>query len=66
MHIVLNGEPREVNAALTVADLVDALALGPGKRAIECNGQIVPVSRYPDHRLGEGDVVEIIQAVGGG
>ncbi len=66
MRIIVNGEPREVNAALTVAGLIDVLALGPGKRAIECNGRVIPKSEYPEHQLGEGDVVEVIQAVGGG
>jgi sulfur carrier protein len=66
MHIVVNGEPREVNTALTVADLLAGLALGPGKRAVECNGRMIPGSQYPEYRLGEGDVIEIIQAVGGG
>jgi sulfur carrier protein len=66
MRVVVNGESREVGADLTVADLLEVLALGPGKRAVECNGRIIPKSQYADHRLEEGDAVEIIQAVGGG
>lgn len=66
MHIILNGESREIRAGCTVAELVRILDLGSGRMALECNGAVVPRSEYKERLLAEGDVIEIIHAVGGG
>lgn len=66
MKITVNGEPREVPAGSTVADLVRRLGLTTGRVAAEVNGTIV---RRPDHAaavLRAGDVVELVQMIGGG
>jgi sulfur carrier protein len=34
--------------------------------AVEVNGEIVPRSQHGDHQLKDGDVVEIVHALGGG
>jgi sulfur carrier protein len=64
--IVLNGAPREFPAALTFAQLLEALAMAGGRLAIERNGEIVPRSRFAEARLADGDRVEVVVAVGGG
>lgn len=66
IRIVLNGAPREFPATLTFAQLVDELALGGRRLAIERNGEIVPRSRFGETRLAEGDRIEVVVAVGGG
>ena len=66
MRFQLNGEPREFEAPLTVASLVEKLGLDARKVAIERNLEIVPRSAYPATALAEGDRLEIVNFVGGG
>jgi len=64
--VTLNGAPREFPAPLTFSQLVDELALGGRRIAVERNGEIVPRSRFPEARLHDGDRIEVVVAVGGG
>lgn len=66
MQILLNGEPREIAEASTVADLIAALDLGGRRIAVELNGEIAPRSRHAALILRTGDRVEIVHAIGGG
>ncbi|MFQ5562651.1 MAG: sulfur carrier protein ThiS [Parvularculaceae bacterium] len=66
MEITVNGENRRFEAGLSVAGLLEALALEPRKIAVERNLEIVPKSAYGDTALAEGDRIEIVQFVGGG
>ncbi|MEW5894117.1 MAG: sulfur carrier protein ThiS [Pseudomonadota bacterium] len=66
LELVINGEPRVFPAPLSVAQLVEALALGGKRIAVERNGEIVPRSRHADTPLASGDRLEIVVAVGGG
>ncbi|MHB1543080.1 MAG: sulfur carrier protein ThiS [Gammaproteobacteria bacterium] len=66
MHILLNGESREIGDTLTVAELLVSLDLGSGRMALECNGEMVPRSEYGRRLIANGDVIDIIHAVGGG
>lgn len=65
MHIRLNGEERDVDAA-TIAELVTGLGLEGRMIAVECNLEVVPKSRYVDTPLHEGDRVEVVHMIGGG
>jgi sulfur carrier protein len=62
---VVNGEPRELEAA-SVAALVDALGLDARKVAVERNLEIVPRSQYAGAALADGDRIEIVHFIGGG
>ncbi|MCK7575263.1 MAG: sulfur carrier protein ThiS [Chromatiales bacterium] len=66
MKIILNGAPREIADGMLVSELVEYLELLGQRFAIEVNAELVPRSRFAEHRLAVGDRVEIIQAVGGG
>jgi thiamine biosynthesis protein ThiS len=66
MQLIVNGEVRRVQAALTVADLVTELGLDRRKVAVERNLEIVPRSLHETVRLADGDRIEIVQFVGGG
>lgn len=66
MQIVLNGEPRDVAAALSILQLLQAEGLAERRVAVEVNGAIVPRSRHADQPLADGDRVEIVHALGGG
>ena len=49
-----------------MADLVRALNLEGKRIAVECNGEIVPKSRYAQTPVRAGDRLEVVAAVGGG
>jgi sulfur carrier protein len=66
MDIVLNGEPRSLDTALTVLQLLQREGLADRRVAVELNGDIVPRSRHGEHALAPGDRVEIVHALGGG
>src|SRR6202008_1372618 len=66
LSLSLNGEQREFAGPLTVAGLLEALALDPRKIAVERNLAIVPRSAYAQTALAEGDQVEIVHFIGGG
>ena len=66
MKIVLNGEPKNLDAALTLQQLLDQLQIPAGRVACEVNLKIIKRAFYPGTLLQEGDTVEIIQAIGGG
>jgi len=51
---------------MRVSELVEYLELLGQRFAVEVNAELVPRSRFAEHRLAVGDKVEIIQAVGGG
>ena len=62
----LNGQPLTVPAPISLAQLVDRLGYTGKRIAVECNGEIVPRSRYGETALADGDRLEIVVAVGGG
>jgi len=66
MRLTINGEVREVPAGLTLAALLEHLGLTDGPVAIERNRDVVPRSQHGEVRLEAGDVLEIVQFVGGG
>ena len=65
MTITVNGQPREVAEALTVAALIADHKLTPDKVAIELNRRLLKREKY-DTPLKNGDTVEIVTFVGGG
>lgn len=68
MLITLNGEPREVAAALPVADLLrDLLGRLPERGyAVAVNDQVLPSTGWTTHQLAPDDRVEVVGFVGGG
>ena len=66
MQVIVNGQPRTLRDAATVLDLLQDMALIGKRVAVECNGSIVPRSVHGQHRLTEGDQLEVVVAVGGG
>jgi sulfur carrier protein len=66
IRIQLNGEPRQLPASTTVAALVEHLGHAGRRVAVEVNREIVPKSRHAERELVDGDVVELVHALGGG
>lgn len=66
IELTINGTPRQFDAPLNVAQLVENLDLSGKRIAVERNGDIVPRSQFNTTPLTSGDKLEIVVAVGGG
>ena len=66
MQVTINGEARQLQAAASLRQMLEALQLGDQRVAVELNGAIVPRSRHDSVALADGDEVLIVQAIGGG
>ena len=67
MNITINGNAKQFDSEnMTVSALVVTLNLTGKRLAIEKNGEIVPRSQFDTVNLQEGDMLEIVGAVGGG
>jgi sulfur carrier protein len=66
VRVTIGGQPREVTAGTTVAQLLASLGAAGRPCAVEINRTIVPRAAHADHRLAEGDAIEIVGFVGGG
>ena len=66
IRLTLNGQPENLDVPLTVAGLLERRGLAGKRVAVERNGEIVPRGQHAATQLTEGDVLEIVVAVGGG
>ena len=65
MLVTINGEQTRLDEVQTVAGLIEFLRL-EGRIAVEINREIVPRSQFEKFRIGNGDIIEIVHAIGGG
>ncbi len=63
--IVVNGKTLSIKN-ITAQNLIKQLGYENQRIALEVNKAIIPRSQYVDFVLNDGDVCEIIKAVGGG
>lgn len=66
MKITLNGESREIAGEPTLLELLETTGFKGRRVAVEVNRRIVPRSTHAEVRIGEGDHIEIVHAIGGG
>jgi thiamine biosynthesis protein ThiS len=66
MNLIINGEDRQFDSALTIATLLDRLGMKPDRVAVELNRELVPRERWGATHLSDGDKLEIVHFVGGG
>lgn len=66
LTIQINGVPQQVPAGLTIAGLIERLALQQRRIAVELNGTIVPRALHAQQTLRAGDQIEVVTAIGGG
>lgn len=65
MQVSVNGQIEEIEAQSLDSYLNSKLLLGR-RIAVELNGEIVPKSQFSSVMLVDGDVLEIVHAIGGG
>jgi sulfur carrier protein len=66
MKLVVNGDPRELDAAITVAQLLLLDNEPVNQVLVAINGVFVPPSQHTTTRFADGDQVEIINPIFGG
>ena len=66
MFITLNGEPYELEAPMSIIDLLTKLDIDPRRVAIEHNLIVIKRERYDSTVVADGDSVEVVRFVGGG
>ena len=64
--IQLNGDPYDLPAPATVADLLARLDIDPRRVAVEHNFVVVKRDAYGATAIAAGDQIEIVNFVGGG
>jgi sulfur carrier protein len=64
--VSINGEPRHLPAGTSIAELLADLSLTANHVAVEVNLELIPRSGHAEHRLADGDRLEIVTLVGGG
>ncbi len=66
MTFTLNGKLLKMADNLNAYDLIIQLGYENQRIALEINETIIPKSQHATFTLNEGDIIEIIKAVGGG
>ena len=66
MEITVNGESHQLEKDINLDELLHRLKLTEGRIAVEVNGEIVPRSQFTQQQICHQDVIEIVQAIGGG
>ncbi len=66
MNVTINGEQRQFDAPLSVAELLGEIGIDSRKVAVERNLEIVPKSQYAEISVIDGDKLEVVHFIGGG
>ncbi len=66
IRIHLNGQHKALEDALTVDQLIRCLQIKNPNVAVAVNYDIVPRSQFPDHKIKDGDKIDIVEAKAGG
>ena len=66
MKLFINGEPREIDHARTIAEVIAALDLPAPALLVEHNDHALRREEWTDRPVGDGDRIEIIRIVAGG
>ncbi len=66
IDVQINGENEKIEAATTVAQVLEAKNVRPEMVAVEINGELVPKGKYGELELGTGDKMEFLHYMAGG
>jgi sulfur carrier protein len=66
MNIHVNGKALQLPEHSSIMNLLELLEMTQGRVAVELNAGIVPRSQHHNTQLKDGDLVEIVHAIGGG
>lgn len=66
MKIVVNGEEKEFEAGITLAQIIEKLGIADKVMAAAVNMEVVKKDQWQSYRPKEGDKIELLHFVGGG
>lgn len=66
ISLQINGKPEKIATGTTVKALLESKGISPNAVACELNLKILKRASLGDVVLNEGDVLEVIQMIGGG
>ncbi len=66
MPILVNGQPREWTAGLTVSMLLEEMKFSFPLKTVFVNGKRIPKSEHSRKTLSDGDKIEVIHMMSGG
>ena len=66
IEITVNGRHVEIEAPMTVEQLLDTVDVPPNYLAVEVNADVVPREAYTTTTVNAGDEIEVVTLVGGG
>lgn len=68
IEVVLNGKSHryEGSPSPTIREFVESLEIGKQPVLVERNGTAVLVGEFDEHRVEDGDTLEVIRMVAGG
>lgn len=66
ISILLNGQPAQLPAGLSLRAALEHLGLGTERLAVERNLEVIPRSQWDQIDVLAGDRLEVIHFVGGG
>ncbi|HSS45645.1 MAG TPA: sulfur carrier protein ThiS [Thermoanaerobaculia bacterium] len=66
MRVRVNGEELQLPQGVSVSALLERLKVATPRVAVERNRELLPRSAYASTPLSEGDVLEVVEFVGGG
>jgi sulfur carrier protein len=66
MHVIVNDTDTELPEGATISVLLGRLHLPSTRVAVEVNKVLIRRGQHADHRLANGDRLEVVTLVGGG
>jgi thiamine biosynthesis protein ThiS len=66
VEVRVNGEELRLPQGASVSSVLEKLGIATPRVAVERNREIVPKSAYGSTALASGDVLEVVEFVGGG
>jgi len=66
MKIQLNGNERHIEPGTTLKQLIENEGMAGKRLAAEVNHEIITKTQHPSFVLKDGDIIEIVHAIGGG
>ncbi len=66
MKVTVNGEAKEVDSGICLADYLQQLSINLETVVVECDEVILKRDEYETHQLQDGMVLELIRFIGGG
>ena len=66
INLKVNGKPRSLDESVDLATYLESFGVNMQHVAVGYNGEVLKKEEFPQVKLQDGDVLEIVRPVGGG